>query len=173
MRRIFLFLFAIIFILLLSACSAQNNGSTDIEMKLVDENLKLKEEIFDLENELEETLEKEKEEQVIESRILSFFYYINEGNSEEAERRTTGKIHVSHNGVRSSDGKMLVSGLDGNFAMQMVQSEWKGSNQCEATLTVLKDERKQRVIVSLVKTGEEWRIEDFHIISADRNAGTI
>ena len=87
------FLFAIIFIFLLTACSPQNNGSTDIEMKLVDENLKLKEEIFDLEHELEETIEKEREEQVIESRILSFFYYINEGNREEAERRTTDKIH--------------------------------------------------------------------------------
>ena len=167
------FLFAIIFIFLLTACSPQDNGSTDIEMKLVDENLKLKEEIFDLEHELEETMEKEREEQVIESRILSFFYYINEGNREEAERRITDKIHISHNGIQSSDGRTLVSGLDGNFAMQMVQSEWDGSSRCEATLSVLKDERKQKVIVSLVKTGEEWQVDDARMVAGGRRAGTV
>lgn len=144
---------------LLTACNA-NAKSSSVQMKVIDENLKLKEEIAELEDGIKGIEKRHSIEQEIEKQVIAFFYNIKVGNLKAAQMMTTEQIKVNKSGLHLSNNQVININGDKYFALQLVRTDWQDPETCCVTFTFLYDNKESKMDVSIIKEDGGWKIND-------------
>ena len=153
--------------LILSSCSLPSgHGLGDLEEKVLDENLKLKEKVAELEERLAESEAEEQWAEEAGEDLYHFFAALNKMDTEEVKRRLAGKAEViPGRGLRFENGCYVGSNGDrqsGIFNYFRVTEAKFGVNRGSLSYEFLTDGNKaqtERMVIEVILDNNIWKVE--------------
>lgn len=153
----------LISVFLLCSCNGRVNSNARDEMEVINENLRLKDKVAELEKQIEEQAERNQCERNIQRVVNEFFYNINLGNVEEAEEKTTDKIKVNRYSVSLPNNRNIQVGKNEYLTLQLVDSEWNESDNVCLTFDQYYNEKNIKINVYMVKQDDDWKVDNMSL----------
>lgn len=163
MKKTAIILILCMSIILLCSCNSKDDSSSSAEMKIIDENLRLKNKIAQLEEEIHKRDMHKRTEQEMEKLVLDFFYYINVGNTVEAQKRTTEQIKVTETLLVLPNNESINLEKIDLLGMQKVYTEWKGKEKTCMTFELRNTNYDMKMNVYFVQDHDKWKINNFRM----------
>ncbi|WP_042346851.1 hypothetical protein [Bacillus massiliigorillae] len=147
-------------ILILCSCSNRTNSSVRDEMEVINENLRLKDKVAELEKEIEEKNERSQSELEIQKLVSEFFYSINIGDIDEARKKITERIKLTSNVLSLPNNRDIKINRKEYLRLYLEKAKWNYSDQVCLTFDQYTDERNQKINVYVVKQKDDWKIDN-------------
>lgn len=160
MKKAMLGTLVFVSIILLSACNMKEKANSFEEMEVINENLRLKDKVAELEKELQEQRQQIDVEREILLNVNAFFQAINLGDAKEAMNYVTNRIIVGSNSLLLPNNRRMTIGKKEFFKLALVETEWGKNNRVCLTFNQLNQDSQLRMNVYVVKSSTDWKIDN-------------
>lgn len=163
MRKVILNMVLILAVMLLCSCNSKVNSSSSKEIEIINENLKLKDRVADLENTISTRNKIEQQEKEIEKIVITFFNNINNNNVAEARDMITNWIEITESSVIFRDGRQIQLNQLNTYSLQLISSEWKNRDSCCLSFELIGSNLNKKLNVHLTNIDGQWKLDNFGI----------
>lgn len=157
------FIFSVLFLCSCSITTA--NSDRDQEVKILDENLDLKAEIADLEEEIERLKRNYEITESAEEDVYLFLQAMRERNMEELKRRVAGNAQLDVSGIIFNNGKSLSfeeDNQDKEFVFVRLSDEEGDIETGKLVYDVLpKSDTTQNLRLEFIRQQDTWKVTNF------------
>ncbi|WP_019241794.1 MULTISPECIES: hypothetical protein [Bacillus] len=153
----------LITVILLTSCNSTVNPVTSKEIDIINENLKLKDRVAELEHSLSTTEKKEEKEKHVEKVILSFFNNINNGEFAEARNAISGHVNITKTAIIIENGAKYDIDQFKRYSLQLVSSNWSTNDDSCLTFNLIGSKLNKKMNVKVKNINGEWKIDGFGI----------
>ena len=163
MNKIVFIIFLLISSASLSACNDKSQAVSSTEEKIIDENLKLKEQIVELQMEKDEREKRDKIESEVQRELLLFINAVSLGNIDAAKTMVKDHIEVAPRYMALANGSEIHFQNTASYMVLFPETEWNGADSMCMSVEILKTEGISNLKVYLVKDEDSWKIDDIGI----------
>ena len=146
--------------LLLYACDDRAKSASIQEEKLIDENLHLKNQIADLETEIQQLEKRYTKESELKNDILTFFYKLKEGKLDDAQSLVAENVEVTSAALKYNDGREIIMDLDDHSGILFKEIKWVSEELVCVQIELLKQKKVDTINVYMMIDEQIWKIRN-------------
>ena len=160
MKETAFFMLLLLFSASLCACTNQVESESLTEAKIIDENLKLKDQIADMQMEKELREERETIENEVQRELLAFFQKVMSGQIDEAKNMVTDHIEVATSVLKVNSGKEVYLPNSASYLIVIPETEWDGTDSMCMSVEIFHGEGSSNIEVYLIEVDGVWKIDN-------------
>lgn len=146
--------------LLLYGCDEGAKSTSIQDEKLIDENLHLKDQIADLEIEIQQLKKQYTKESEMKNDILTFFYNLKEGKLDDAQSLVAENVEVTSAALKYNDGRETIMELDDYSGIRFKEIKWESEELVCVQIELLKQKGVDSLNVFMIMHEEMWKIRN-------------
>lgn len=148
----------------LTGCVNTVDSASTEEMEVINENLRLKDKIAELENDIDERNQKEILEREVERIILGFFLDISNGHIDEAESQTTENIKVTSTSIVANSSRIEIDYPHSQYLLQPIQAKWESDQEVCFMFDIIQEKGDYSFKIYIVNEDNEWKIDNLMMV---------
>ena len=159
--------------LLLSACNGRVESTPISEEELINENLRLKDQVADLKMELQQLEKHYTKERELKNQILTFFYEFKEGNLDTIQSMVAEDVEVTSDALKYKNGWETTIPLDKYSGILFKEVDWVSDELVCVHMEFLKQKGVEPLKIYMIRDDYSWKIRSialsYVIVDKEKN----